>query len=152
MELTKKDKTIKYVIYCLIILFAGILQNVSGLWFTSGNARCFFLIPVCVLLGINEDEKNAALLGFFGGLIWDAVSSSHMGFNCIFLMLACYISSAFVVFVFRNTFLLGLIEAVVTIAVYVFVYWILFVLINQARERELLSESFIFPVCFIQWL
>ena len=96
MKLTKKQATIKYCVYCLLIVIADLMQNVGGLWFEIGGARCFFVIPVAVILGIDEDEKTAALLGFFAGLLWDCVARQHMGFNCIFLMLLCFVISSFV--------------------------------------------------------
>lgn len=145
MELSKKEKTIKYLVYCLVILAAGLLQNVSGLWPQINGARCFFLIPVCVLLGINEDEKNSALLGFFAGIVWDMVSVQHMGFNCILLMLSCYLTSAFVVFVFRNTFIIGIAEASVVIVLYCFVYWFLFVLLKSSDGAGIALAGFYLP-------
>ena len=41
MELTKKQATIKYCVYCLLIVIADLMQNVGGLWFEIGGARCF---------------------------------------------------------------------------------------------------------------
>ena len=128
MELTKKDKIIKYSVYCLVIAAAALLQNVSGLFPEVFRARCFLLIPVSVLLGLDEDEKNAALLGLFAGFLWDMVSAHHMGFNCIFLMFFCYLSSALVTFVFRNTFWLGFVQSAAVTVIYCLLYWLLFVL------------------------
>lgn len=128
MELTKKQKTTKYLVYALVILACHLLQNVL---ITQGGAvRCFLLVPVCILLGLNEDERTAALLGLFGGLLWDSVSAQHRGFHAVCLMLLCYFTAATVVFVFRNTYLLGVIETVACVLVYCFVYWLVFILIR----------------------
>ena len=129
MGLSYREKTIKYVIYCVVLLVASLLQNVSGLFPHIGSARCFFLIPVSIILGINEDERIAALLGLFGGFLWDAVSVQHMGFNCIFLMLVCFISSALVSYIFRNTFITGFISSAAAIVLYTLVYWLIFILL-----------------------
>ncbi len=131
METTKKKKTIKYAVYGAVVLIAALLQNTGGLFFEIGRARCFFLIPVCIILGINEDVRIASLLGFFGGLLWDVVSVQHMGFNCIFLMFVCYCAAAFVAHVFRNTFLTGFIASAAAILFYCLLYWLLFVLVSQ---------------------
>ena len=98
MELSKKDKTIKYTLYCVILAAAALLQNVQGLWLQIGGARCFLLVPAALLLSLGEDERTAALLGLFAGFLWDSVSAAHMGFNCIVLMLLCYVAATIVNF------------------------------------------------------
>lgn len=129
MELTKRRKTIKYFVYAGLLLLTALLQNVGGLFPEIFGARCFLLVPVCVLLGINEDERLAAVYGLAGGLLWDMVSAQHMGFNCIYLMFICYFASALVTYVFRNTFLTGLISAFAAVILYCLMYWLFFVLI-----------------------
>lgn len=148
MQLTKKEKTIKYAVYCLIILGSALLQNIAGLWFEIGNARCFFLIPVTITLGINEDEKISALLGFFGGLLWDVVSAQHMGFNCIFLMLICYISSALITYLFVDTYWVSAICNTVGTGLYCLTYWVLFVAIGGS-EGSAASIGYFYVPCFI---
>ena len=130
MNLTKKEKTIKYAVYCLLLLVSGLLQNVGGMWFEIGRARCFFLIPVAVSLGIDEDERVASLLGLFAGLIWDMVSVQHMGFNFVFFMLVCYFSSFLVSYLLRATYWVTAASAVVAVAVYCLLYWLLCVVIG----------------------
>ena len=127
MELSFKEKTIKYSVYCAILLALSFIQNVPGLSVEIAGARCFLLIPACVLLGLGEDERASALLGLFAGLLWDAVSLQHKGFSCIILMLMCYTVAALAVFIFRNTFWYAAASAVVCIVIYVLLYWLLFV-------------------------
>ena len=148
MELTKREKTIKYAFFCLFIAVAALLQNVGGLWFEIGGARCFFLIPVCVILGLDEDEKVSALLGLFAGFLWDAVSVQHMGYNAVILMLLCYIASAFVTFIFRDTFRIEAIATAVISFIYVLVYWLFFVLRKGVDGSAVAFLEFYFP-CFI---
>ncbi len=131
MELTRKRKTIKYLCYCAVLLLCALLQNVDSLSLQLGSARCFLLIPAAVLLGINEDEKTAAFLGLFAGMLWDMISARHVGFNCIMLMLLCFASSALVSYVFRNTFITGLLAAVAAVIIYCPLYWLFFVLIKS---------------------
>lgn len=160
MHLTKKQKSIKYLIYCLLILFAALLQNVAGLWFEIATARCYFLIPVCIILGIDEDEKNAALLGLFAGLLWDAVSAQHMGLNSIFLMLVCYLSSSLVTFLLRSTFWVKVIASVLLIFLYSVVYWLIGVVFkDSSRALTMFSVYYLpsavytsimtLPICFL---
>lgn len=132
MDLTKKDKTVKYIVYCAILMICALLQNTAGLFPEIGGARCFILIPACVLMSLDEDEKAAALLGLFAGLLWDIVSAEHMGYNCVFLMLVCFISSTFVTYVFRNTFAVSMVCTAVSIVLYCLFYWLIFMVIQKS--------------------
>jgi len=148
MELTKREKTIKYALFCLVIAAFSLLQNVGGLWFEIGTARCFFLIPVCVILGLDEDERISALLGLFAGLLWDAVSAQHMGYNAVFLMVLCYITSALVTFIFRDTFRIEFAATGILSLLYVLIYWLFFVLRKGVDGSGMSFLNFYFP-CFI---
>lgn len=127
MELSKRERTIKYCVYAVIIAICALLQNVSGLFLQIGEARCFLLVPVAVLLSLDEDEKSAALLGLFAGLLWDCVSAHHMGFNSIYIMLASYVSALLVNRLFRATYWVGYVGAVIFTLLYCVLYWVLFV-------------------------
>ena len=147
MELTKKQRKIKYALFCLVIAAAALLQNTGGLWFALGNARCFFLLPVCVILGLEEDEKTAALLGLFGGFLWDCVSVQHLGFNAIFLMMTCYLTSALVSYLLRATFWMGVTASAAVTLLYCLLYWLLFVLIGGKNGAGVSFFYFYLP-CF----
>lgn len=145
MELTKKEKTIKYLIYCGIIVVAALLQNVSGLWFQIGTARCFFLLPVAVLLSLDEDEKIATMLGLFAGILWDCVADTHYGFNAIFIMVFCYFMSALISHLLRATYFVGVVSSIVITFVYVTLYWLFFVAIKGGDGALFSYISFYLP-------
>ncbi len=145
MELSKKEKTIKYILYALVIVAAALLQNVFSFRFEICGARCFILIPAAVILSVNEDEKTAALIGLFAGVLWDAVSVQHMGFNFVFLMLACYTVSALVVFIFRGTFRYCLAASAITALAYCLIYWLLFVFIGGGEGKVIAFFAFYLP-------
>ena len=46
MKLTKKQATIKYCVYCLLIVIADLMQNVGGLWFEIGGAFLSSRLPL----------------------------------------------------------------------------------------------------------
>lgn len=148
MQLTQRERKIKYLIYCIVILAAALVQNVSGLWFEINSARCFFILPVVVTLGIDEDERISALLGLFAGLLWDMLSAQHMGFNIVFIMLACYVTSALVSYIFRSTYWVNVICSVAVTLLYCFVYWLLFVLLKGSDGSAIIFLQFYLP-CFI---
>ncbi len=148
MELTKKERTIKYAVYAVIIAVLSLLQNVGGLWFEIGGARCFFLVPAAVLLSLDEEEKASALIGLFAGLLWDITAAQHMGFNCLFIMVACYIMSVLVTHLFRATFWVGTVGAVVFTFLYILIYWIVFVLIKGGDGSKTVFFTFYLPSFF----
>lgn len=148
MKLTKKELTTKYTVFCLLIVLGALLQNVRGLWFQIGEARCFFLVPLTILLGIDEDERTAAAMGLLAGLLWDTVSAQHMGYNAIFLMIACFISSAFVTYLLRGTYWVGVVFSVLFSFLYVLVYWLLFV-VTKGGTGAVSSFGWFYIPCFI---
>ena len=148
MELSFKDKTIKYSVYALIILAAAFLQNIAGAWFSVFGARCFFLIPVCVLIGAGEDERAAAFLGMFGGILWDMISSNHRVFASIFLTVACYITSWLVTFLFRNTYRYGIIASGCTAFLFIILYWLLLI-VPRGGDGRLAALGFFYLPSFV---
>lgn len=133
MKLTKKQMTIKYAVYCLLILLAEIFQNINGLWPTIGGARCFFIIPVVVILSIDEEPRIAALLGLFTGLMWDTLSVQHMGFNLLFFTIVCYILSSLIAYLFRGTFWVQLVGSIIATVLYCLCYWLIFMVVKKSE-------------------
>ena len=71
-----------------------------------------------------------------------------MGFNSVILMLLCYITSAFVTFIFRDTFWIEAIATAVISFAYVLAYWLFFVLRKGVDGSAVAFFEFYFP-CFI---
>lgn len=145
MDLTRKQKTIKYICCCLLILFADLLQNVSGLLPEIMGARCFLIIPAVIILSLGEDELSAALLGLFAGFLWDMSSAVHMGFNCIFFAVLCFISAALVNHLIRDTFITNMLISVTAIILYCLTYWLCFIVIKGVEGGESTIFSFYLP-------
>lgn len=145
MELSSKQKGIKTAVYLLIIALIALIQNTAGLTIEIGGARCFLLLPVCIILGMGEDEGLAGVLGLFGGLLWDMTSGVHLGFNAIFMCIVCFISAALVTYILRNTFIANLIFSVFTVFAYVILYWLFFIVIKGVNGAELSIIYFYFP-------
>lgn len=143
MNLTKRERTIKYVIYCLFILAAGLLQNSGASILELGRAKCFFIIPTAVALGIDEDERGSAFLGLFAGLLWDVVSAQHMGFNVIFLTLVCYVTSSLVSYLIRSTYWVTVLACVIATGLYVLTYWLIFVAFDGGGAVKSLGYFYI---------
>ena len=145
MELSSKQKGIKTAVYLLIIALIALIQNTAGLTIEIGGARCFLLLPVCIILGMGEDEGLAGVLGLFGGLLWDMTSAVHLGFNAIFMCIVCFISAALVTYILRNTFIANFVFSALTAFVYAFLYWLFFIVIKDVKGAELSIIYFYFP-------
>lgn len=130
MDLTRKQRLTKYICYCIFILFADLIQNVSGLMPEIFGARCFIIIPSLVILIIGEDEVTAAFIGLFAGLLWDMSSAVHMGFNCIFFAVICFIISILINHLIRDTFITNMIFCGTAIVLYCLLYWLAFIVIK----------------------
>ncbi len=145
MELSYKQRVSKTIAYAIIVAVAALLQNTEGLMVEIGPARCFLLLPVCVILGLGEDERLAGLLGLFGGMLWDLSSPAHMGFNAIFICIVCFISSALVTYIVRDTFITSMLFSIIAIFAYSVIYWLFFVIIKDIRGAELSLFYFYLP-------
>ncbi len=145
MELSKKQKTMKYFCYCLIILLADLLQNTGGLFPQIFGARCFLLLPLAIILSMGEDIIASAFMGLFAGLLWDMSGAVHLGFNCIFIAVVCFLSSALVTYIVRDTFITNMICAALVIILYCFLYWLFFIVIKGVDGGETTLFSFYIP-------
>lgn len=145
MDLSYKRKSAKIIVYVIIIAVAALIQNTAGLTLEIGGARCFLLLPLCIILGMGEDEGLAALLGLFGGLAWDMTSAVHLGFNAVFMCITCFCSAALVTYIIRNTFITSLVLSLLTIFTYVFLYWLFFIIIKDIGGAELSLFYFYIP-------
>lgn len=145
MELSKKQKTMKYFCYCLIILLADLLQNTGGLFPQVFGARCFLLLPLAIILAMGEDIIASAFMGLFAGLLWDMSGAVHLGFNCIFIAVVCFLSSALVTYIVRDTFITNMICAALVIILYCFLYWLFFIVIKGVDGGETTLFSFYIP-------
>ncbi|MBR2133627.1 MAG: hypothetical protein IJ851_02845 [Eubacterium sp.] len=145
MELTSQQRKIKYAVLCGALLVLHLLQNVGGLFPEIAGARCFLLLPAAVFISIGEAPFAAAMLGLFSGMLWDLTSLVHMGFNCLFFMFLCCITSALTLYIARDTFITNIILSSAAVIFYCFIYWVFFILIKGVRGAELTILSFYLP-------
>lgn len=145
MESKRKHTAIRYTLFCALILFADLLQNTAGLLPEIFGARCFLIIPALIILAISEEEITACLLGLFAGALWDMLSGVHMGFNCIFFAALCFIASALVNSLLRNTFITNMLVCGVSTVLYCVTYWLCFIVIKGVQGGELTILSFYLP-------
>lgn len=148
MELSMHQKTVKYIIYCLFIAGAALLQNTPGLFIEIGPARCFLIIPTVVILAMGEKEMAAAILGLVAGFFWDIDSAVHAGFNAIFFMLVCFFAAAVTERVVRNIFVTNMIAAIATAFVYSILYWLFFIIIKGVDGASDSLFTFYLPSAF----
>lgn len=68
-----------------------------------------------------------------------------MGFNCIFIMLMCFFSSALVTYVARDIFITNIVSVAVTVVLYSFIYWLCFIIIKGVDGGEMTLLTFYIP-------
>lgn len=145
MELNSKQKATKYFVYFILIALAHLFQNVSGLFPEIFGARCFFLLPVAIILAMGEDVLGGTMIGLFSGLLWDLTASVHLGFNCIFIAVMCFFASAIASNIIRDTFITNMIFSTVTIFLYCVIYWLFFIIIKGVHGAQDTILSFYIP-------
>lgn len=146
MQEEKKAKPVgRTITYFIIIAIVALIQNTDGLTIEIAGARCFLIIPTCIILAMGEDEIFGAVLGLWGGLIWDMVSPAHYGFNAVFLTVACFFSAMMTAYILRNTFLTNALFSVLSIFLYCVLYWLFFIIIKGVDGAELTIATFYVP-------
>ncbi|MCC8072562.1 MAG: hypothetical protein LIO62_00305 [Clostridiales bacterium] len=144
-ELTKSQKATKYITYAVLLLLADLLQNVSGLLPEIGGARCFIIIPTAIILSVGEDCIRAGFIGMLGGMMWDASSSVHLGFNFIYLALVCFLTAAFVTYIARDIFITNMLSSCIAIIFYSLLYWLFFIVVKGLDDSVQTLYSFYIP-------
>lgn len=145
MDLKYQNKVTKTIVYLIIIAAAALIQNTAGLTIEICGAHCFILIPLCIILGMGEDEFFAGMLGLFGGILWDLTSAVHLGFNAVFLCIVCSLSAMAVTYIVRDTFITATVFSVTAIMTYSILYWLFFIIIKGVNGAELTLFSFYIP-------
>lgn len=145
MDLSYKQRTLKVVIYLALTALAALIQNTVGLTLEIGGARCFLLLPVCMILGAGEDERFAAVIALVGGMLWDLSTAVHLGFNAIYMCIMCFFGAALITYIIRNTFITNFIFSTVFIIIYCILYWLFFIIIKDVRGAELSLFTFYLP-------
>lgn len=145
MDLSYKQRTLKVVIYLVLTAIAALIQNTAGLTLEIGGARCFLLLPVCMILGAGEDERFAAVIALVGGMLWDLSTAVHLGFNAIYMCIMCFFGAALITYIIRNTFITNFIFSTVFIIIYCVLYWLFFIIIKDVRGAELSLFTFYLP-------
>lgn len=145
MDLSYKQRTLKVAIYLVLTAIAALIQNTAGLTLEIGGARCFLLLPVCMILGAGEDERFAAVIALVGGMLWDLSTAVHLGFNAIYMCIMCFFGAALITYIIRNTFITNFIFSTVFIIIYCILYWLFFIIIKDVRGAELSLFTFYLP-------
>ncbi len=145
MELTKKQKRIKYLCFGALLLLADLLQNTAGLMPEIFSARCFIMIPALMIMIIGEEEITAGIIGLLAGMLWDLSSGVHLGFNCIFFAVLCFGISALINRLIRDTFITNMLICTFSIVLYCLVYWLFFIVIKGIENGQMTILTFYLP-------
>ncbi len=95
-------KTVKYLLFFLILTVLYILQSTPGFLSLFG-IKPIFVIPFCVVLAALNDEWQAFLIVILGGLYTDLGSMRVAGYFTLMLLFVCVASTVSVKFFFKAT-------------------------------------------------
>ncbi|MBQ6897134.1 MAG: hypothetical protein IJN69_08015 [Oscillospiraceae bacterium] len=97
------EKTIKYVLLCLMVFVLYILQGTPGFLSVFG-IRPVFLIPFCIILAMLEEENYAIIVYVMAGLLFELSAGRIVGLYTIPLIIACMICMIMVKFIFQPNY------------------------------------------------
>ena len=97
------EKTIKYVLLCLVVFVLFILQGTPGFLSVFG-VKPVFLIPFCINLAMLEEENYTLIVYVMAGLLFELSAGRIVGLYTIPLIIACAISMIMVKFIFQPNY------------------------------------------------
>ena len=97
------EKTIKYVLLCLVVFVLFILQGTPGFLSVFG-VKPVFLIPFCINLAMLEEENYTLVVYVMAGLLFELSAGRVVGLYTIPLIIACSISMIMVKFIFQPNY------------------------------------------------
>lgn len=124
-----RPKIKRRAIFVLFIIITAVLQNTGSRFDGVFSAHAFLLIPLVVSISMFEREITAAILGAFSGLLWD-LSAGLDGYNMLVIMLICAVSSILISRLMRNNIVTSLVLGVTAIAVYIFFYILIYIVLD----------------------
>lgn len=97
------EKTIKYVLLCLVVFVLYILQGTPGFLSLFG-VKPVFLIPFCINLAMLEDEGYTLIVYVMAGLLFELSAGRIVGMYTIPLIIACMVCMVMVKFIFKPNY------------------------------------------------
>jgi len=124
-----KPKIKRRVIFAFAIIVTAIIQNTGARVDGVFDVHAFLLLPLIVSISMFEREIVSSLLGALAGLLWD-LSSGLDGYNMLVLMLICAVCSILINRVMRNNIVTAVVLGVTSIAVYIFLYIMIYIVLD----------------------
>lgn len=97
------EKTIKYVLLCLVVFVLYILQGTPGFLQIFG-IKPVFLIPFCINLAMLEDENYTLIVYVVAGLLFELSAGRIVGFYTVPIIIACVVCMIMVKFIFKPNY------------------------------------------------
>ena len=127
MNVQKKIRIKRYLMYALIIFASHILQNTIFIFPPLFSVRPILLISVAVCIAVFEGEIIGAAAGLFAGALWDTVTVTADGYNALYLVVVCAICGVLLRVFMRNNIITYIIMNTVITVLYILSYVLFFV-------------------------
>lgn len=151
----------KWAALFLLLLLIYVLQSTPGLFPKVFGAMPVLIIPAAVTTSMFLSDAEAAAVGLFCGLLWDAGGPYTYlpGFNALILMVCCCAVSLLISFLMRNNFISALILGSGVLLLQALLWWFFYkviwspdiqlsLLLYNVLPRVLYSAVFIVPFYF----
>ncbi|MBO7178878.1 MAG: rod shape-determining protein MreD [Clostridia bacterium] len=124
-----RPKIKRRLIFAFAIIVTAIIQNTGARVDGVFDVHAFLLLPLVVSISMFEREIVSSLLGALAGLLWD-LSAGLDGYNMLVLMLICAVCSILINRVMRNNIVTALVLGVTAVAVYIFLYIMIYIVLD----------------------
>ena len=114
MNRTRGAKIAKHLVYMLVLVLLYVVQTTPKL-FAIGGIKPIWVIPVAVVIAMQEGEFIGGLYGALAGLLCDTGSYALFGFNGLFICAACIAVGLLTIYMVQGN-LLGCLAFVLAIA------------------------------------
>lgn len=152
MNVQKKIKAKRYLIYALVLLLAHIFQNTLRIFPEIGSVRPILLISAAVCIAMFEGEVVGALAGLAAGALWDTVTDASDGYNAMYLMIACAVCGTLLRIFLRNNIVTYIIMNTVITLFYSMTYVLVFVIVRGIDGAGYLYLRYYLPMALYSLL
>ncbi len=144
MNVQRKIKVKRYLMYALIIFVSHLLQNTIFVFPPIFSVRPILLISAAVCIAMFEGELVGAGAGLLAGLLWDTVTVTADGYNALYLMVACAVCGVLLRIFMRNNIITYIIMNTAITVIYILSYILFFISVRAfGGEGHLLLRYYL---------
>lgn len=138
---------LKWVCYFLVLLLDFVLQQTPGCLQLVPEVKAILIVPLCISVAGVEGNFGGALIGAFGGLVWDMAAGRIMGFYALGLMLVCFGVGIAVELFFRSSYFNMMVFTLLGLLVVTGLDFVLSHLLFRYGDAAVYYFKWVLPTC-----